>query len=300
MKLELKNIEKSFSAKKILKDVSFEVVSGRAMGFLGQNGAGKTTTIRALMDVFKPDSGQFLYGGNILDHKKIKIGYLPEERGMYQKVTAIDQLTYFGELKGMNSKEAKESGLNWLNRMNLGSFANKNIEILSKGNQQKVQIIQAVINDPDILVLDEPFSGLDPVNSMMLKEIIKEFIDKDRIVIFSSHQMSYVENICDDVTFIKNGEIVTSRNLDELKSEMGRNKYIFDSVNRETLNKELQNNPKIKEVVESKLGFIVKVDDSVDPNHVLSSLIENKINVTKFEFYKPTLEEIFIEINKEA
>ena len=227
MRLELKNINKSFNKKQILHDVSFAIESGKAMGFLGRNGAGKTTTIRTLMNVFKPDSGEFLLDGMPFDRRKYKIGYLPEERGMYQKINIIDQLVYFGELKGLKSKDARKSALELLEKVELSEYANKNLETLSKGNQQKVQILQAIINDPDIVVFDEPFSGLDPVNSRILKDIISEFIKKDRIVIFSSHQMSYVEEFCDDVTFIKNGKVILSDNLEKIKEVKGKGKYII-------------------------------------------------------------------------
>lgn len=216
MKLEIKNVNKTFDKTQILHDVSFTVESGKAMGFLGRNGAGKTTTIRSLMDVFKADSGEFLLDGKPLDRNKYKIGYLPEERGMYQKIKILDQLIYFGELKGMSKKDAKESAMAGLERLELESYANKKMETLSKGNQQKIQILQAVINDPDIIIFDEPFSGLDPVNAQVLKDIIVEYINKNRIVLFSSHQMNLVEEFCDDITFIKKGHILLSDNLNKL------------------------------------------------------------------------------------
>ena len=184
MKLEIKNVNKSFGNKQVLHDISFTVESGKAMGFLGRNGAGKTTTIRALMDVFKPDSGKFLLDGKPLNLKEVSIGYLPEERGLYQRINILDQLIYFGELKGMTRQGAKEKALEGLKKLELSDYANKKLETLSKGNQQKVQILEAIINEPDIVVFDEPFSGLDPVNARVLKNILVEYIDKNKIVIF--------------------------------------------------------------------------------------------------------------------
>ncbi len=224
MNLELININKSFSGKHILHDVNFSIESGRAMGFLGRNGSGKTTTIRTLMDVFKPDSGEFLLNDEKFIRKNYKIGYLPEERGLYGKVKIIDQLAYLGELKNMSSKEAKKSANYWIDYMGLSEYANKNLDTLSKGNQQKIQIIQAVIDDPEIVILDEPFSGLDPVNSQIFKDLIKELITKDKLVIFSSHQMGYVEEFCDDITFIKSGRVIETGDLNILKNKLGDNK----------------------------------------------------------------------------
>ncbi|MFM1538388.1 ABC transporter ATP-binding protein [Helcococcus bovis] len=296
MRLELKNINKSFNKKQILHDVSFAIDSGKAMGFLGRNGAGKTTTIRTLMNVFKPDSGEFLLDGFPFDRRKYKIGYLPEERGMYQKINIIDQLVYFGELKGMNSKDARKSALELLEKVELSEYANKKLETLSKGNQQKVQILQAIINDPDIVVFDEPFSGLDPVNSRVLKDIISEFIKKDRIVIFSSHQMSYVEEFCDDVTFIKNGKVILSDNLEKIKEEKGKGKYIIQ-IKKEN---SFENIKSILNVEKLNNKYIFEVDENYDTNDILKEMIENNIEILRFEPYRPNLEEIFIELDKEA
>lgn len=298
MRLEVKNINKSFSGTQILHDVSFNVVSGKAMGFLGRNGAGKTTTIRTLMDVFKADSGVFLLDGKPFNRSDYKIGYLPEERGMYQDVKLLDQLIYFGELKGMDKSSAKASAEKWLERLELKEYANKKLETLSKGNQQKIQILQAVINDPDIVVFDEPFSGLDPVNSIVLKDIITEFIEKDRVVIFSSHQMSYVEEFCDDITFIKKGRIILSGSLEEEKIRKGEGKFVLktDDVSRN----KLEDIKGIISVTDTKKGQILEVDKTLNTNDILKELLNNNINVIKFEPYRPSLEEIFIELDREA
>ncbi|EHR33343.1 ABC transporter ATP-binding protein [Helcococcus kunzii] len=298
MKLELKNINKSFGKTQILHDVSFEVVSGKAMGFLGRNGAGKTTTIRTLMDVFRPDSGEFLLDGKPFNRNEYKIGYLPEERGMYQNIKLLDQLIYFGELKGMTAKDAKESAVKWLERLELSEYANKKLETLSKGNQQKIQILQAVINDPDIVVFDEPFSGLDPVNSMVLKDIINEFISKNRVVIFSSHQMSYVEEFCDDITFIKKGKIVLTGSLDEEKARLGKDKYLL--ITDENSTTTLDNIDEIISITQLKSGVILEVREGINSNDLLKALLDSNINVIKFEPYRPSLEEIFINLDREA
>lgn len=298
MILELKSINKSFSAKQVLHDVSFKVQSGRAMGFLGRNGAGKTTTIRALMNVFHPDSGNFLLNGKPFTRKDYKVGYLPEERGMYGKVSIVEQLAYFGELKGMSRKAAVDSAQYWLEYMNLSEYVKKNLDVLSKGNQQKVQIIQAVIDDPDILILDEPFSGLDPVNAQVLKNLIRSFIDKDRVVIFSSHQMGYVEEFCDDITFIKEGRIVLSGDLEKIKAELGENKVrlIAANVERDELVKKLSNHGQMN-VYQDQHSVIIQKPAEMTSNAFLETVISQGIEVQQFEAYAPTLEEIFILID---
>ena len=205
MILELKNIEKSFGEKKVLTGVSFKAEGGKAFGLLGRNGAGKTTSIRILMDVFPANSGEVLMDGKPIDYRKVGIGYLPEERGLYPKKTIIDQLTYFAELKGMSHKAAVKSVDYWLERLGMMEYLNKRLDTLSKGNQQKIQLVTALAHDPDIVILDEPFSGLDPVNAMLLKDVVKEQISKGKIVLFSSHQMSYIEEFCDSIAIINAG-----------------------------------------------------------------------------------------------
>ena len=205
MILELKNIEKSFGEKKVLTGVSFKAEGGKAFGLLGRNGAGKTTSIRILMDVFPANSGEVLIDGKPIDYSKIGIGYLPEERGLYPKKIIIDQLTYFAELKGMSRKAAVQSIDHWLDRLGMNEYRNKRLDTLSKGNQQKIQLITALAHNPDIVILDEPFSGLDPVNAMLLKDVVKEQIAKGKIVLFSSHQMSYIEEFCEQHCYPQQG-----------------------------------------------------------------------------------------------
>ncbi len=186
MVLELQNIEKSFGEKQVLAGVSFKAEGGKAFGLLGRNGAGKTTSIRILMDVFPANGGSVLIDGQPIDYNKVGIGYLPEERGLYPKKVIIDQLTYFAELKGMNRKDAVKSVDFWLDRLGMAEYRNKQLNTLSKGNQQKIQLITALAHNPDIVILDEPFSGLDPVNAMLLKDVVKEQIAQGKIVLFCS------------------------------------------------------------------------------------------------------------------
>lgn len=296
MKLEIKNINKSFDKKQILHDVSFTVENGRAMGFLGRNGAGKTTTIRILMNVFEADSGEVLLDGEKIDRNKYKIGYLPEERGMYQKIKILDQLIYFGELKGMSASDAKKSALAGLERLELSDYANKKMETLSKGNQQKIQILQAVINDPDIVIFDEPFSGLDPVNALVLKDIILEYIEKKRIVLFSSHQMNLVEEFCDDVTFIKQGKIIISDDLENLKKSHSKNRFVLKSS--ENVLDKLKQIPTVKEVSVKSDNYLLQTE-GVKNNDILQFILNLGIDVSEFKTYRPSLEELFIEFDKE-
>ena len=196
MLLELRNIYKSFGEKEVLKGISFSAEGGKAFGLLGRNGAGKTTTIRILMNVFPANSGEVLIDGKPIDYSKVGIGYLPEERGLYPKKKISEQLVFFAQLKGMNRTDAVKAVDYWLNRLNMTEYRDKRLDTLSKGNQQKIQLVTAVAHNPDIVILDEPFSGLDPVNAMLLEEVVKEEIGKGKIVLFSSHQMNYIEEFC--------------------------------------------------------------------------------------------------------
>ncbi len=298
MKLELRDICKSFSGKEVLHNVNFSIESGRAMGFLGRNGAGKTTTIRTLMNVFKPDSGEIFLDGENFKRSNYKIGYLPEERGLYGKIGILTQLTYLGELKGMNKKDAQESAKNLLKEVDLEGYMNQNLDTLSKGNQQKVQILQAIIDDPDIVILDEPFSGLDPVNASVLKNIIRNLIAKGKLVIFSSHQMSYVEEFCDDITFIKDGQIILSDNLKDLQNRYGNGRY---RINISGLDEDVDQI--LKQAGATNVEFDEKSNivtlTSTDSSNFLRNILDKGFVVESFSDYIPSLEEIFIKLDEE-
>ena len=206
MKLEVKDLRKSFGDKEVLHGISFSIESGRALGLLGRNGAGKTTTIRILMDVFRANSGTITVDGKPFHPRDFRIGYLPEERGLYPKKGVQEQLIYLAQLRGSSRSDAKRQSERWLKRLGVEEYAQRKLETLSKGNQQKVQLAQTLVCDPDLVILDEPFSGLDPVNSQILKDVIREQIEAGKLVIFSSHQMSYVEEFCEDIVLINHGE----------------------------------------------------------------------------------------------
>ena len=296
MILEFINVEKSFGAKKVLKGVNVTAKSGVANGYLGRNGSGKTTSFRILLDIFKPDKGQILLDGKKLDHKKVKIGYLPEERGMYDGVGLVDQLTYFGMLKGMKKKAAQTEAKKWLEYFDLKDDKQA-LKTLSKGNAQKIQIIQSVMNDPDILVFDEPFSGLDPVNVSKLKEIINNFIKRDKLVLFSSHQMPVVETFCEDVHILEKGEIVLSGNLDYMKKQLGHGKMILSvsNITNQELYANLRSLPMGIDLSLKPEGVLLDFKEPGAKRELLNKLAGSSFDIEEFKLYKPTLEEIFKE-----
>lgn len=300
MKLEVKNIKKSFGDKEILKDISFSVESGKALGLLGRNGAGKTTTIRILMDVFHANSGEILLDGAKFEPQKIQIGYLPEERGLYPKRVIIEQMVYLARLRGIDKKKAVANSKKWLDRLSVGQYEKKLLETLSKGNQQKVQLAATLVCDPDIVILDEPFSGLDPVNSQILKDVIKELIAEGKIVIFSSHQMSYVEEFCEDIVIINQGEIVLDGNLLEIQKECGKNQLVVsgENLSKEELSVLLNNQLAdcIEVTGETKQDVIVKLLNGTSKNQLFKRLANiDALTVEHFEIYKPSLNDIFVE-----
>ena len=298
MKLEVKDITKSFGDKQVLHGISFEVQSGRALGLLGRNGAGKTTTIRILMDVFRANSGEVLLDGEKFNQRKHLIGYLPEERGLYPKKKVIEQMVYLGRIRGISKSKAVANSKKWLKRLGDLEYENAKLETLSKGNQQKVQLASTLVCDPDIVILDEPFSGLDPVNSRILQDVVMELIGQNKIVIFSSHQMSYVEEFCKDIVIINKGDVVLSGDLDNIKREFGKNQLVVSAVDK-TLD-DLENiiNEHMSDILEitgrTKEELIIKNVADVSRKQILSKFISENIEIERFETYKPSLNDIFV------
>ena len=298
MKLEVKDITKSFGDKQVLHGISFEVQSGRALGLLGRNGAGKTTTIRILMDVFRANSGEVLLDGEKFNQRKHLIGYLPEERGLYPKKKVIEQMVYLGRIRGISKSEAVANSKKWLKSLVVLEYENAKLETLSKGNQQKVQLASTLVCDPDIVILDEPFSGLDPVNSRILQDVVMELIGQNKIVIFSSHQMSYVEEFCKDIVIINKGDVVLSGDLDNIKREFGKNQLVVSAVDK-TLD-DLENiiNEHMSDILEitgrTKEELIIKNVADVSRKQILSKFISENIEIERFETYKPSLNDIFV------
>lgn len=269
MKLEVKDIKKSFSGTEVLHGISFSVESGKALGLLGRNGAGKTTMIRILMKVFNSDSGKVLLDGKVFNPLDYQIGYLPEERGLYPKKKVNEQIIYLGRLRGLSQRDAKQNTEKWLKRLGIEEYANRELDTLSKGNQQKVQLAQTLVCNPDIVILDEPFSGLDPVNAQILKDVVRELIEDNKIVIFSSHQMSYVEEFCEDIAIVNKGDMILSGNLKDIKREFGKNRLTLSANNLDAL--------ELKKVCEKDLVDFASVYE-VKKNYIV---LELKSDVTK-------------------
>lgn len=288
MELELNNICKSFGEKEVLKGVSFRASGGKAFGFLGRNGAGKTTTIRILMDVFPADSGEVLMDGTPMDHRRVSIGYLPEERGLYPKKKIIDQLVYFAALKGMTTGDAVKAIDYWLDRLGMSEHRNKRLDTLSKGNQQKIQLVTALAHDPQIIILDEPFSGLDPVNAQLLKDVVREEIAKGKIVLFSSHQMNYIEEFCDEIAILHGGTVVLQGNLNEIKRSYPRSRLVIRSAQADQILREFS-----CECQED--GSLLLTLASPDEKQAVMQRLAEAYDVDEMKVFEPSLNDIFVE-----
>ena len=290
MEIKIVGINKSFGDNHVLKDISLTAQSGKALGILGRNGAGKTTTIRIVMGVFAQDSGEILVDNKPIDRRKIGIGYLPEERGLYPKKIILDQLVYFGMLKGMSRKDAIKSAKYWLERLQMQEHTNRRLDTLSKGNQQKIQLVVTLIANPDIVILDEPFSGLDPVNAMLLKDIVKELIAQNKVVLFSSHQMSYIEEFCEEIAILNGGKIALAGNITEIKRSYDRRKIIIKSKELEKISKLLD-----EEFTMDQEQIIVTLKEEADKGMLLEKLSKMNVDLDEIKVYEPSLNDIFVE-----
>ena len=290
MLLEMKDIHKNFGNKQVLKGISFSSRDGSAFGLLGRNGAGKTTTIRILMNVFSADSGAVEIDGKPVDYRQIKFGYLPEERGMYPKRKVKEQLVYFAMLKGLAKAEAYKAVDYWLDRMGMTKEADRKLETLSKGNQQKIQLITALAHNPDIIALDEPFSGLDPVNATLLKNIVSEQIWNGKIVIFSSHQMNYVEEFCDRVAIIQDGKIVLNGDLYQIKKSLAKDKLRIRTNEADKILNSLGD--RCEKINAHEVIFFLK-----DPKLRKETMgfLASQFDIDEIGVYEPSLNEIFIQ-----
>ena len=295
MVLELKNIYKSFGEKNVLKGISFKAESGKAFGLLGRNGAGKTTAIRILMNVFPADSGEILLDGKPISYNQIGLGYLPEERGLYPKKTIIDQLIYFAELKGLNKKQAVSRIDAWLERLQMTEYRNKRLDTLSKGNQQKIQLITTLVHEPDIIILDEPFSGLDPVNAIMLKDIVKEQISKGKIVLFSSHQMSYIEEFCDSIAILADGKVSLTGDLHDIKRNYVRDRLVIESEDADAIIHDF--NGSCSKLANGEL--ILRMKNAEQKKEIMQQLVD-RYDIDKIKVFEPSLNDIFVEFAGKA
>lgn len=298
MELKVNDLHKSFDGNEVLHGVSFSISSGKALGLLGRNGAGKSTTIRILMDVFKANQGEMLMDDQPFHANQYNIGYLPEERGLYPKKKVSEQLIYLAMLRGCSRTQAKANLKKWLKRLGIEEYENRVLDTLSKGNQQKVQLAQTLMNDPDIVILDEPFSGLDPVNSQILKDVVLEQIRLGKLVIFSSHQMNYVEEFCEDIVILHRGNVVLQGNLKQIKKEYGNNRLVLRSAEpsydefKELLIHQCSDLLKIYEQKDDE--FIVELLNDASKKDVLIKLLDLHVDLEKFQIYEASLTDIFV------
>ncbi|HWB62060.1 MAG TPA: ATP-binding cassette domain-containing protein [Chitinophagales bacterium] len=289
--LSLQHIVKQYGNYLASDDVSFEIPKGQIFGLLGPNGAGKTTLIRMITRILYPDTGQILFNGAPLsDNHTSLIGYMPEERGLYKKMKVGDHLIYLGRLKGLSRQQAKENVMQWLKKFEIESWYNKNIEELSKGMSQKVQFIATVLHNPELLILDEPFSGLDPINSKLIEEEIHAMSTQGKTIIFSTHRMEQVEEICDHIVLVNKGKKILEGGVKELKQHFKENKF------KVAFNGEIKNGLLDKlNVVENANGeVVVKFDAEHRGNELLKLFVENGVEVTSFNEELPSINEIFI------
>ena len=289
MTLQVKDLRKSFGDKLVLDGVSFECAGGSAFGFLGRNGAGKTTTIRIIMGVFGADGGEVTLDGKPFDRDAVKIGYLPEERGLYPKKPIIDQLVYFAQLHGMDRASAVKSVDRWLGRLGMTEYRDKRLDTLSKGNQQKIQLITALAHDPSIVILDEPFSGLDPVNAKLLKDVVKEQIAEGKAVIFSSHQMNYIEEFCDRIAILHGGKIAVCGALSDIKRSFGRDRLEVRGPDAAAIADRFGDSAKR----EDDGAVVIRLADPADKAKVMSKLA-SEFDLDSVAVKEPSMNDIFV------
>ena len=292
MGLKVQNVSKTFGEKLAVDNISFEINKPGVFGLLGTNGAGKSTTIRMILGILRKDTGNITWNGKEVERKYVNFGYLPEERGIYPKIKICDQLMYLAKLKGMKKKEAEESMNFWLKRLAVEEYRKMPAEKLSKGNQQKIQFITAVIHNPELLVIDEPFSGLDPINTELLKNAILELMQKGTYIIMSSHQMASIEEFCTDILILNKGKTILKGNLKEIKEGYKANKLeLITKVDVKDLVKEA--GLKINKEINNQ--YEIAINEESDAQELLKRLIARNVFVEKLEIKKPSLNDIFIE-----
>jgi ABC-2 type transport system ATP-binding protein len=294
--LKIDSVTKVFGRKAAVNNFSLEVQEGVIYGLLGPNGAGKTTTIRMVMNIIAPDEGKItVMGREMNEEAKDRIGFLPEERGLYQKMVVRDVLTYLGEIKGMKKPEISRSIEEWLERVRLSECIDNRVEELSKGMQQKLQFASTLIHDPKLIILDEPFSGLDPVNLELIKNIVLEEKRRGKTIIFSTHIMEQAEKLCDNICLINKGEKVLDGPLFEVKSKFGKNTVVLEFDGDIS---DLQGLPGVDKIYDYNKYVELKLSDGTSPHKVLESLID-KVELNRYEFMEPSLHDIFVDIVEE-
>jgi len=295
--LQIQNITKQFSNHLALDDVSFEIEKGKIFGLLGPNGAGKTTLIRILTRITTPDKGEILFNGKPLAEKDLeKIGYLPEERGLYKKMTVGEQALYLAQLKGLSYQEALKRLKFWFRKFEIEGWWKRKVEELSKGMQQKMQFITTIIHEPELLILDEPFSGFDPINANMLKEEILALKEKGVTVILSTHNMASVEEICDDIVLINKSKKILNGTISELKNRFKKNRFVIETDKMDTTEIKLPHYCNLISQTEKEHTtlFDIQLFSPASPNELLSFFIDKGIPIHAFQELLPSMNEIFI------
>ncbi len=292
--LEVRNLVKTFDGLKAVDDVSFAVPEGSVFGLIGRNGAGKTTTIRMMMNIYLPDSGEVVLGGvKVGQDFKNKVGYLPEERGLYKKMKVWDTLLYFAELKGKTGRIVEKKAEEYLKRFELYDRRLSKMEDLSKGNQQKLQFITTILHDPEFLILDEPYSGLDPVNTNLLKDIILELKQQGKIIIFSTHLMDFAEKMCDHIVMIDHGKVILKGSLTEIKSKYSQRNTSLTFDGDISFLKE---NPIVEKIENYGNTTGIRLKEANQTQQLLKLLVDNNVIIKKFDANDISLQEIFIEL----
>ncbi len=290
--VELKNISKVYLKTAAVDDVSFVVPAQSIFGMLGPNGSGKTTTIRMITSIIMPDNGQVLFGNEMLQRNHTsQMGYMPEERGLYKKMKVWEQLVYLAQLKGLSAKDAKKKVFEWMERLNIKDWWNKRVEELSKGMGQKIQFVSTVVHEPKLIILDEPFSGLDPVNADLIKNEIMRLRDEGATIIFSTHRMEQVEEICESIVLYNKGKIILDGKVDEVRRRFRQHNF---SVKYEG-NAPAMSDFRFKVQSTNDHELIVKIADDAQPKDLLRTLINQDCNVIGFNEILPSLNEIFIQ-----
>jgi len=291
--LQVERIVKHFGDKTAVNGISFSAQAGEIYGLLGANGAGKTTTMRMVLGVIMPDSGSILYHGRPYSREQLRdLGYLPEERGLYPKLKVSDQIIYLAKLRGVPAKTADRRLKEWLEKFNVPEYYDKKVEELSKGNQQKIQFIAAVIHDPSILVLDEAFSGLDPVNVELLKAAVKELRDTGKTILFSTHRMEHVEELCRNITILHRSNVVLQGGIRDIKKQFPRERVVVRLEDDAEI-EGLERIPGVRSVEKTETVYEARIDKP-DAAQAILDHARGQGNVVRFELLEPTLNEIFI------
>ncbi len=289
--VELAGVTKAYESKVAVRDLSLSIQAGQIFGLLGPNGAGKTSSIRMMMGITVPDSGRINLFEKPFERRSLeRVGYLPEERGLYKKMKVLDQLVFFGQLHGLAAEEARSRALAWAKRMEIADAAHKKTEELSKGMQQKIQLIATLLHDPDLIVMDEPFSGLDPVNAVLVERTLLELKDRGKAILFSTHRMEQVEKLCDSICLIDHGGAVLAGNLREIKSRYERNHVIVEFEGSSTF----LNSAEIAEAKNFSGHAEIKLKPQGDAQKLLREAAA-AATIYRFELVEPSLEEIFIQ-----